>query len=248
MLTFLTNAAPFKRKIIWFAEEPSLRDGLFNSYLQSFSKKAKFGFKRIPKYTKIIEISNDDIESCFCKQTRKKIKRAQEHGIVCKTLSDNTGFINMYNEFSINKHFHKRLQEKDLLIFGKSHITRAACSSEGRFLVYHTYLMDESLKRVRLFYSVSVIHGEISQEERNLTGYANRYLHYQDMLLFKEMQYKTYDFGGYAYNTTDKSLMGINEFKDGFGGQLIEESNYESIISYLFIKAGVGKIVKKLIH
>ncbi len=222
--------------------------GLFDSYIQSLYHRTKFGFKRFPKYTKIIDISNDQFVQGFCKQTLKKIRKAEEMGIVCNTLSDTRGFIDMYNEFSTNKHFNKRMKEQDLRIFGDCHVTRGACTSDGRYLVYHTYLLDESLKRVRLFYSVSIIHGQVTQEEKNLAGFANRYLHYQDMIYFKELQYTTYDFGGYAYETTDKSLMGINEFKDSFGGELIAESNYESLIIYLFKTIGTAKFIKKLIH
>ncbi|NDF01518.1 MAG: hypothetical protein EB034_25115, partial [Verrucomicrobia bacterium] len=53
-------------------------------------------------------------------------------------------------------------------------------------------------------------------------------LHFRDMTWLREQGFKTYDFGGYAANTADPALQHINEFKDSFGGELVEESNYAS--------------------
>ena len=48
------------------------------------------------------------------------------------------------------------------------------------------------------------------------------------MLWMRDQGLSTYDFGGYAHGTTDPQLQAINYFKDNFGGQLVEESNYAS--------------------
>ena len=66
-------------------------------------------------------------------------------------------------------------------------------------------------------------------ERRSLIGRANRALHYLNMLNFKDRGITTYDLGGYALGTQDPELQEVNEFKDSFGGQLIEESNYISL-------------------
>ena len=34
--------------------------------------------------------------------------------------------------------------------------------------------------------------------------------------------------GGYAHETKDDSLAAVNEFKDSFGGELVEESSFTS--------------------
>jgi len=49
--------------------------------------------------------------------------------------------------------------------------------------------------------------------DRNLVGRANKYLTVKNILHFKEEGYKTFDFGGYAKDTSDESLKGINNYK-----------------------------------
>jgi lipid II:glycine glycyltransferase (peptidoglycan interpeptide bridge formation enzyme) len=56
------------------------------------------------------------------------------------------------------------------------------------------------------------------------------------MCELKEKGYEHYDFGGIAKDTDNKSLEGINNFKIKFGGEVIEEHSYESIIYALFYK------------
>jgi len=73
---------------------------------------------------------------------------------------------------------------------------------------------------------------EISMKREDLTE-MSRLLHFEDMIYFREMGFIMYDFGGYAFNTSDKSLKGINNFKDSFGGELVLESNYESITLWM---------------
>jgi hypothetical protein len=90
----------------------------------------------------------------------------------------------------------------------------------------HAYLVDPSILRARLLYSASQHLSSNVASERAIIGRMNRYLHFQDMLYFKELNYKVYDMGGYAYETKDEVLQNINKFKDGFGGNLVCEYDY----------------------
>jgi lipid II:glycine glycyltransferase (peptidoglycan interpeptide bridge formation enzyme) len=56
------------------------------------------------------------------------------------------------------------------------------------------------------------------------------------MLYFKEKIYLEYDFGGYAFGTSNAKLQGINKFKDSFGGELVEQSNYIPFLINLLLK------------
>jgi|WetSurMetagenome_2_1015567.scaffolds.fasta_scaffold28270_4 hypothetical protein len=248
MISFKTSSFPVKRKLILFAPEPSLRHGLFDSYMQSFCKEVRFGFKRIPKYTKIIDITSDQFTESFCKSCMKKINKAKAEGVLCETTTDINGFITLFNDFAKRKHFFSVIREKELEIFGDALVIRTARLKNGTNIVYHSYLLDKSIKSVRVLNSVSVIHDDqISPADRALTGFANRCLHYEDMLYFRDQGFVTYDMGGYAFNTQDKSLQGINEFKDSFGGELIEESNYESYMVYM-LKVIKNRLMHKKTH
>ena len=81
-----------------------------------------------------------------------------------------------------------------------------------KLLVYHTYILDE--KRVRLYQSASQFRTDESITTK-VIGFANRYLHYEDMLFFKRIGKEQYDWGG-AGRTED--VESITKFKESFGG------------------------------
>ena len=62
-----------------------------------------------------------------------------------------------------------------------------------------------------------------------------------DMKKFKNIGFEVYDWGGIAYGTENKSLQGINKFKESFGGQIIEQFNFYSPLYYIILK-----ILKKI--
>ena len=66
---------------------------------------------------------------------------------------------------------------------------------------------------------------------RNLIGRANRYLIWNDLLRYKDQGLKWFDFGGWYEGTTDPALLRINEFKKGFGGQVMREYVCEQIVT-----------------
>ncbi|HHJ10648.1 MAG TPA: hypothetical protein ENK25_07120 [Bacteroidetes bacterium] len=247
MLTFFITKIPVKRKLILYANNPSLKDGLFNYYLQSFYTGIRIGFKRFPKYTKLINIADNRFTESFNKNTRWGIRKAIKSDIICETTNHLPSFIAAYNAFNKHRKLEGTITEKKLKIYGDALIVRMAYQKDSPIVVYHSYLLDRSIQRVRALHSVSNSwNPELNNEERSLIGCANRYLHYQDMLFFREQGFVTYDFGGYAYQTTDESLRGINNFKDSFGGILVEESNYESYPVYILKE--MGKVLRKILN
>jgi len=71
--------------------------------------------------------------------------------------------------------------------------------------------------------------------DRNLIGRANKYLTVTDINYFKEQGFKTFDFGGFAKDTENESLKGINNYKLQFGGELVRCTNYYSF-NYWILK------------
>jgi hypothetical protein len=237
MISFNKSKFIIQRKLILYSEKPNLLDGLLNEYMQSFFKHPIFGFKRFPKYTKIIDISSDTFKDSFSKTTLYEIRRATQDAINCSTTYDIDGYIKFYNKFLVEKKLSGLLSFDEVNRYGNAFVVRCANIEEDPLFVYHSYLYDSSIKRVRLLHSVSDIHNNsLTTQQKALLSKANRLLHYEDMIYFKRNGCLTYDFGGYAYETTDKSLLGINSFKDNFGGVLVEESNYYPFIFYLIKK------------
>ena len=55
-------------------------------------------------------------------------------------------------------------------------------------------------------------------------------------LYFKEQGFKVFDFGGYAKDTTDESLKGINNYKLLFRGKVVPCDDYYSYGYWLLKK------------
>ena len=85
----------------------------------------------------------------------------------------------------------------------------------GQKAIYHTHIFDDN--RARLLHSASLYRLENDEEgnTRNIIGMANRYLHYKEMLFFRDLGLKKYDWGGAGRG---EDVINITEFKESFGG------------------------------
>ena len=237
MIIFSKKLSFLNIKQIYFSEKPNLRFGLLTKFMQCASLKYHFGFIRKCFYTKLINLKYDDFFESFHKDTRNQIRRAKKDGILCDTTNDINFFITFYNNFLNEKKITGSVSIKNLEQYGNALILRKAYLHDGKTLVFHSYLYDHNIKRVRILHSASNLYrNTLTDSEKSLIGRANRLLHYEDMIYFKDLGYITYDLGGYAFSSDDESLKRINKFKDCFGGDLIQESNYISILLYMLLK------------
>ena len=105
-------------------------------------------------------------------------------------------------------------------------LSRIWSPTTGRALVWHAYI--RAAKTARLTHSASLF------RERNSAylGRAHRLHHWCDMLRFREEGLTTYDFGGWYPGTHDSGLLGINRFKQGFGGRIAREYNGDLALTW----------------
>jgi hypothetical protein len=106
----------------------------------------------------------------------------------------------------------------------------SAYAESGELLCYHAYIVDGY--RARLLYSASHYRNMPDSAHRSLIGRANRYLHWRDISFFKKQYYSIYDFGGLSLNE-EAELKSIDEFKMGFGGQVVMEYNFIHTNNYI---------------
>jgi hypothetical protein len=117
--------------------------------------------------------------------------------------------------------YHAMYQEKGMDIFldedavlscaknGHLVISVAYCDEEP--IVFQSYLCDKDI--VILWHSCSNFRSE--KEMVNIIARANKRLHWEDWLHFKELGVITYDWGGvFAFNSDN----GIDQFKEAVGG------------------------------
>ena len=215
---------------IWFAEKPEPGDALkFATYFHCKCTGPVKGFTRDAKFTKLVNLARTDeaIQKDFQKNTQYEVRRAQKEGLTFGTVGDAETFVAFYDGFAATKE-QDAIDPQVLGGYWPSLII-TQMSNEAGPLVMHAYVADKSIGRANLWRSASHFRcedGEGAQLRRRLIGRANRLLTFRDMTWLREQGFAIYDFGGYAANTTDPALQRINEFKDSFGGRLVEESDY----------------------
>lgn len=217
---------------IWFAAKPKPGDALKLTYYYhcKFTGPVQ-GFERHAKFTKLVDVNRPDetIQKDFRKNTQYEVRRAQKEGLAFSLVDNPDVFLQFYNGFATTKD--QPPMDSKILRSYWPHMVVTQMTNAAEVLVMHSYVMDKTLGRATLYHSASQFRGsegEDGQQKRNLIGRANRLLHFRDMTWLRDQGFKTYDFGGYAAGTTDPALQHINDFKDSFGGELVEESNYAS--------------------
>lgn len=168
----------------------------------------------------------------FSSQTRNQIKKAEAEGTIFCFHNNTKDFTNFLNDFAIKKNTYIT-KEENLLALGNSLILTHA-EFDGQILASQSYLVDKELGIVRALHSATKRLD--LQFDYNLIGRANKYLTYKAIMHFKDMGYKVYDFGGYAKDTNNESLKGINFFKSRFGGRVVPCFNYYSYNYWLLKK------------
>jgi lipid II:glycine glycyltransferase (peptidoglycan interpeptide bridge formation enzyme) len=228
----------------WFADKPRPSDALrFAQYFHCESRGEIAGFRRTPKFTLLVDLTAppETLLGSFSESTRYEINRSTREGVQLEAETDLRRYCEFLNAADTQGRGH--VDPGDLAPYwGRMLATKVTTSGEP--LAMHGHLFDAQSGRVLLYQSASLFAVEADSQRRNRIGRANRWLHYQEMLKFKELGASVYDLGGYAKGTTHAKLKGINQFKDGFGGSLAEQSNYISHVALLWnrLRGGTGAI------
>ena len=223
----------------WFTYEFKFWDIFsFNAFFHLKNKPRWIPAIRNHSYTLELDLEQDVnvITSSFSKQIRQQIKIAENENTVCFFHEQVDEFVDFFNEFALKKDTwttsKKRIEEM------KDNIKLSFATNNGQILAAHSYLVDKEEGIVRHIHSATKRLDE--NFDRNLIGRANKYLTVTDILYFKENGLKIFDFGGFAKNTQDEGLKGINNYKLLFGGKLVDCINYYSVNLWLMKK--VAKI------
>ena len=208
-----------------------------------FSLNAFFHVKNKPKWIPGIRVDSHTLEvdleqdadiiiSNFSKQIRQQMKIAENEGTICYFHEQVDEFVSFFNDFALKKDTwttsKKRIEEM------KDNIKFSFAVHSGQILAAHSYLVDNEMGIVRHLHSATKRLDE--KYDRNLIGRANKYLTVTDILYFKENGMKNFDFGGFAKDTENESLKGINNYKLLFGGKLVTCINYYSFNLWILKK------------
>jgi len=185
-----------------------------------------------------LQREEDSILAAMKKDTRYEIRRAQSKDnldsewIGAPSPIDIERFCDFYDLFAKSRGLGKicRARLGAYISDGKLAFSRI-CDEEGAILVWHAYYC--ARKRARLLYSASVAGRGVSHDTGALAGRANRLLHWLDMIELRAAGFSTYDFGGWYEGIEDEAKLGINAFKEQFGGIQLCEKSWEEPTSLL---------------
>ena len=226
MIKYFKKTGPLKIYEIWFDHHTKFTD-LFSVFGVFHLKKDKkiYGVKTISHTIEIeLQKSSEEVFNGFNKKIRQDYRHAEESDFTIEKTTDLALFANFFNEFAKQRNTFttsvKRLQEK--LPYLQIYVVKY----KGEIYAAQSYLVDDDEKMIRYYQSSSL---RLQEDiDKNIVARAGKYLLMKSIMMYNEQGYKIFDMGGYAMNTTDEGLQGINTFKSKFGGQIVECVDYYS--------------------
>lgn len=160
---------------------------------------------------------------------RSHIRRAEKRdGIQCVHEPEITDavieeFGTFYDDFAAGKALPPLARDEFLGRARAGSLVLSRALRQGRTLVWHAHVVAGG--QASMLHSSSLFRGVADKDEQAVIGRANKLLHWKDMLHFKQHGLRIYDFGGWYAGTEDQALLGINTFKERFGGRKVHQRN-----------------------
>jgi hypothetical protein len=225
------------RAEVWYDDEPGDTGSV--DWILFYQRSSPFPgsrWKYFHNYVVDLTQSVEQLTEQLHKDTAYKIRRARDRDqIVCESRDPRDPavldrFEEMYNPFAAARGLSRldRARIENMAVAGVLDLS-VARDAQGNALVWHANHRDH--RRASQAFSASHYRELDSSAARNLIGRANRYLMWSDMLRYKQEGLHCFDFAGWYPGTTDQALLKINEFKKGFGGQVVREYQCEQILT-----------------
>jgi hypothetical protein len=214
---------------VWFDEKAN---GVQADIVRRFQHSTSIAEAQCAPFHTILLDLGQDADSLFAKmkrETRYEVRRATDkdglkHEMwVTADAGPLAQFLSFYDECVAQKGL-PRLRNARLRRLAESGALSLSLVREetGAPLVWHAYY--RSTERVRLLHSASLAR-QTGAAYRSLLGRANRYHHWHDIVTFRSQGTRLYDFGGWYAGDSDPKRLSINQFKEGFGGQVVLNYN-----------------------
>ena len=229
----------FKRKEFWFYDAEKIHKGIYNVFCYSNEKDASLKQQLLTEQTSCIDL-HENPEELFGQINRTfkyHIRKAKQIGVTtqinysptlqkCRQVMDEFAVFAKIKAIEWNPKRIEALQKLNKLIISEAFLR------EER-VVTHMYLHDN--------HRVVLLHSYHQQNYANTTirGYANKRLHWKDILSFKSFGLKVYDFGGINM----EQHPGISRFKLSYGGKVLNAYSYIEVYPPL---ASIIKLYKRI--
>lgn len=237
---------PIQEHYFWYTEKKAWWfDNIFINQIEQEIKTIWFIKSIFNTWTTSLIQDEIVIFKSFSDTTRNEIHRAQKEWIqywyIAKpNINELKEYHTFYNQFLKAKWLKLTAFANIKKYQGHLFLTYSILGDEK--LNYHLYIVDESIGKVRLLQSCSLFRGQSDKNKINIIWYANRWLHYHDIQLFKDLWYKVYDWWWLYLWEGDKQKINIDKFKLSFGPEIVTQYNYERLSPIiLFIKRMIGR-------
>jgi lipid II:glycine glycyltransferase (peptidoglycan interpeptide bridge formation enzyme) len=224
MIEFNRKMGPFSIREIWFSEDIyDVDDADAIQFKNSSFSGEKPGFAKEVSTTLVLDLSRsleDIFNSMEKKSCRHHITKAVEEGIVIRFNDRFAEFYEINKAFRKNKGLTPFIMDPEEM---KKNYVLATYEKDGKVLGGHLCIKDDN--HIRQLVSASTMNWEPTIS-RSTYGRGNRLSIWELIKYAKGAGIGEYDFGGYATGQLGEELKGINEFKAGFGGHMIEKYSY----------------------
>ena len=216
---------------IWYDEDPPGDPGVdILLYRLHAAPIPRVRTKPFLSLTVNLDFNADEIMGQFGKDCRYKIRRADtKDGLRMEFITEPASrlqeFCRFYDAFAQQKGVQPADTKWLAAACKAGQLVFTAAFQGEEALVWHAYLTCR--KSAQLQYTGSHFRN-MGNDHRALVGRANRWLHWQDMVRFKEIGMKRYDWGGLFEDESTPERAGINRFKKEFGGT--QERTYDCTV------------------
>lgn len=229
-----------------------MRGGGYDKLIVHGNPRAEIGIKDClwtEQETLVSDLScpEDELRTVITKTVKNEINRSIRENVVTKVYEGNfitekllssfgIMYHEMYKEKGLSGHYLavnelKEYADKDALVITTAEI-------DGKVVVYHSYIKDD--RHSRFLQSCSEFRAA-DNVTRNAIGRANKFLHWNDWMMLKQMGIIEYDWGGISsYDNPN----GIDKFKMSFGGTY---RKYYNISCNYTLRAKLYSSIRKII-
>lgn len=207
---------------VWYADECIKQAGIIR-YREASKPLAK-QFCSVRTLLSDLTRTEEEILAGFTKNCRYEIRRAPRENVevyhyINEEITEEvcSKFVEYFADFWKSKgilDIETAKISKEIMKYAKAgHFAVTEARIGMITVVYHTYMIGDNI--ARLYQSASHFRTE-EQIPQSVVGMANRYLHKEDMMLFRGMGKEVYDWGGAG---RQDEVASITKFKESFGGK-----------------------------
>ncbi len=242
VISFTTdNAGLFTRSEVWFYDCEAVKESGYTVFIAAKNKPRGRVYLLHAQQSNCIDLSKSagELEQAVHKTIRYDVRMGEKHGFICEyhtnpSASKCDELLLGYNAFSRFTGLTPMSRNWLLAAVAQNGICFSQVRDSTQLIASHIYVHDK--ERALLAHSFH----NLNFTDNKLRGYANKLLHWRDILYFKERGLEGYNWGG-----VNPALKGISDLKSRFGGEGMEHYSYIKANPLVYFAVSCRKSVSR---